>query len=100
MIVYQVLNALKYLHSKDVVHRDIKTANIMIINKKDRLIAKLIDFGSGKYSKLLIYLYTSFLKAEYSLIYVTYYPLKRVVLKMTSLSPHLLAPRVSWLLKS
>ncbi len=45
-IIIQVLDAIAYMHSKDIIHRDIKPSNIMI--KPDDTI-KLIDFGIAKH---------------------------------------------------
>eukprot|EP01099_Mayorella_cantabrigiensis_P000491 TRINITY_DN1228_c0_g3_i1.p1 TRINITY_DN1228_c0_g3~~TRINITY_DN1228_c0_g3_i1.p1 ORF type:complete len:212 (-),score=41.08 TRINITY_DN1228_c0_g3_i1:539-1138(-) len=42
----QVLSALQYLHAKNIVHRDIKGANILI--NKDGMV-KLTDFGSSTF---------------------------------------------------
>jgi serine/threonine-protein kinase len=40
--IRQVLSALQYAHSRDIVHRDIKPSNIMITTEGQ---AKLLDFG-------------------------------------------------------
>ena len=41
-IMKQIAEVLEYIHSKEIVHRDIKTTNIMI-NRRGKI--KLIDFG-------------------------------------------------------
>jgi mitogen-activated protein kinase kinase kinase 3 len=41
----QVLNAVEYIHEKNIIHRDIKGANILIDSNG---ICKLSDFGSAK----------------------------------------------------
>ncbi|EGC33363.1 hypothetical protein DICPUDRAFT_9742, partial [Dictyostelium purpureum] len=49
-IVKKLLKALKYLHLKKIIHRDLKGANILLNNKNKPII---IDFGlSHKYSKV------------------------------------------------
>lgn len=45
-VMVQVITALDYIHSKGVVHRDIKPDNIMFTRSHDgRLTLKIIDFG-------------------------------------------------------
>ncbi|CAD8126011.1 unnamed protein product [Paramecium sonneborni] len=44
-IVKQLLQAIKYLHSKDIIHRDIKPENIMITQIGEDVRLTLIDFG-------------------------------------------------------
>jgi len=52
-IMRQVLGALTYLHSLDIVHRDIKIDNIVFLNPateesiKGEMPIKIIDFGTA-----------------------------------------------------
>ena len=45
----QVSSALILLHSKGVIHRDVKPDNILIIQEKNLISARLADFGLVKY---------------------------------------------------
>lgn len=42
---YQILQALHYLHSRNIVHRDIKPENILMFHEDNKIKLKLIDFG-------------------------------------------------------
>lgn len=47
VIVRQVLEALKYLHENDIVHRDVKPDNILISSPAGAARVVLTDFGSA-----------------------------------------------------
>lgn len=51
-ILYEICSALKYLHEKKIIHRDIKMVNILINTKKH---VKICDFGISKYTDLTTY---------------------------------------------
>ena len=48
-IIYQLLQALSFIHNQGIIHRDIKPENILFANKKDYTTLKLIDFGLSTY---------------------------------------------------
>eukprot|EP00934_Nitzschia_sp_Nitz4_P009415 Nitzschia sp. Nitz4//scaffold133_size116822//56256//65702//NITZ4_003807-RA/size116822-snap-gene-0.16-mRNA-1//-1//CDS//3329535396//9405//frame0 len=47
-IVSSILSAVSYMHSKNIVHRDLKYENILFVNKSPTSEIKLIDFGLSK----------------------------------------------------
>jgi serine/threonine protein kinase len=42
-----VLSALSYIHDKNVIHRDLKLANVLIHDSTNLRSVKIIDFGFG-----------------------------------------------------
>ena len=48
-IMFQLLQALSFIHNQNIIHRDIKPENILFANKKDYSTLKLIDFGLSAY---------------------------------------------------
>lgn len=48
-IMLQILSAVCYSHTNNIVHRDIKPENIMLETKNSNPIIKLIDWGGARY---------------------------------------------------
>lgn len=44
-ILSQVLEAISHAHSKDVIHRDLKPDNILVVAQGDSALGKVLDFG-------------------------------------------------------
>ena len=44
-LIYQICKGIKYLHEYGIVHRDLKPDNIMLSDKSEEPVAKIMDFG-------------------------------------------------------
>eukprot|EP00892_Ulva_mutabilis_P002402 jgi/Ulvmu1/12162/UM085_0026.1 len=47
-LVRQVLSGVTYLHSKDIVHRDLKLENLLLDGELPKAVVKIADFGLSK----------------------------------------------------
>lgn len=47
-ILLHLLNGLKHLHENGIIHRDLKLENVMMSDKTDQAIPKIVDFGLSK----------------------------------------------------
>ncbi|MDZ4836547.1 MAG: protein kinase [Candidatus Melainabacteria bacterium] len=48
-ILTQILDALEYAHSGGLIHRDLKTGNVILIKEQDEaMVVKILDFGIAK----------------------------------------------------
>jgi serine/threonine-protein kinase len=47
-IAQEVLAALAYVHTRGVLHRDVKPANVLLLETEDKCQVRLVDFGIAK----------------------------------------------------
>ena len=48
VLVYQILKAFDYIHSKELLHRDISLKNVLLKQYEDVIVVKISDFGLVK----------------------------------------------------
>lgn len=48
-LIKQVLDGVAYLHSKGIVHRDLKLENMIMMNEREDSPVKIADFGLSKF---------------------------------------------------
>ena len=46
-MVYKIIKCLQYLHSKNIIHRDVKPENILL--NQDYSLLKICDFGFARF---------------------------------------------------
>ena len=47
-LMWQILTAVEYLHSQNVWHRDLKSANVLLTVENGQRVCKIADFGSAR----------------------------------------------------
>jgi serine/threonine-protein kinase len=47
-IIAQAAEGLAFAHSRDIIHRDVKPANIMLLENEEGTVAKITDFGIAR----------------------------------------------------
>ena len=48
LLMLNVFEVIRYLHEKDIVHRDIKLENILLVYENENTVIKVTDFGLAK----------------------------------------------------
>lgn len=48
----QILEGLDFLHSKNIIHQDLKPANLLLKNTHQERLIKIADFGSSRFASL------------------------------------------------
>lgn len=70
-IISQVIEAMKFAHSKDIWHRDLSSNNILVFRNESNLEVKVSDFGLGKDSESLSYYTKSSASGYGQILYVS-----------------------------
>ncbi|GAA4419174.1 hypothetical protein GCM10023187_53250 [Nibrella viscosa] len=78
-IVDQVIQAIKYAHNKNIVHRDISANNVLVFIKNGQINIKVSDFGLGKDTESISHYTKSSASGYGQILYVS--PEQRTMLK-------------------
>lgn len=79
LIADQIIEAIKFAHKNNIIHRDISPNNILVFDENNVLNIKVSDFGLGKNKESLSYYTKSSVSGYGQLLYVS--PEQRIKLK-------------------
>lgn len=78
-LLEQIINAIKFAHDRNKLHRDISPNNVLVFEKDGKIILKVCDFGLGKDSESLSFYTGSSASGYGQILYVS--PEQRIKLK-------------------
>jgi serine/threonine protein kinase len=70
-IIRQVINAIKYAHNKNILHRDISPNNVLVFENNEEISLRVCDFGLGKDAESLSYYTGSSVSGYGQILYVS-----------------------------
>lgn len=70
-LVEQIIKAIKFAHSKGILHRDISPSNILVFEDGEKVTIKVSDFGLGKDTESLSYYTKSSASGYGQILYVS-----------------------------
>jgi len=70
-VTHQIIQAIKYAHSRNILHRDISPNNVLVFYIADKIKVKVSDFGLGKDAESLSYYTGSSVSGYGQILYVS-----------------------------
>lgn len=67
----QLISAIKFAHSKEILHRDISPNNVLVFNIDGNIVLKVSDFGLGKNEESLSHFTKSSISGYGQILYVS-----------------------------